>query len=94
MADHQHGVRGPPWVFHSFLWVCDSKMGASTPTLSYNSPPMTSRMPFIRLGHATDQKRHLGLIPLRIFKMRWVSFANDHLGPKPLISDSATRRSL
>ena len=26
--------------------------------------------------------------------MRWVSVANDHLGPKPLISDSATRRSL
>ena len=48
----------------------------------------------IRLGHATDQKRHLGLIRLRIFKMRWVSVANDHLGPKPLISDSATRRSL
>ena len=41
MADNQHGVRGPPWVFHSFLWVYDSKMGASTPTLSYNSPPMT-----------------------------------------------------
>ena len=40
MEDHQHGVRGAPWVFHSFLWVCDSKMGASTPTLSYNSPPM------------------------------------------------------
>ena len=45
-------------------------------------------------GHATDQKRHLGLIRLRIFKMRWVSVANDHLGPKPLISGSATRRSL
>ena len=40
MADYKHGVRGPPWVFHSFLWVYDSKMGASTPTLSYNSPPM------------------------------------------------------
>ena len=53
-----------------------------------------SRNSFIRLGHATDQKRHLALIRLRIFKMRWVSFANDHLGPKPLISDSATRRSL
>ena len=26
--------------------------------------------------------------------MRWASVANDHLGPKPLISDSATRRSL
>ena len=26
--------------------------------------------------------------------MRWVSVANDHLGPKPLISDSATLRSL
>ena len=26
--------------------------------------------------------------------MRWVSVANDHLGPKSLISDSATRRSL
>ena len=49
---------------------------------------------FIRLGHATDQKRHLGLIRLRIFKMRWVSVANGHSGPKPLISDSATRRSL
>ena len=48
----------------------------------------------IRFGHATEQKRHLGLIRLRIFKMRWVSVANDHLGPKPLISDSATRRSL
>ena len=40
MEDHQHGVRGLPWVFHSFLWVYNSKMGASTPTLSYNSPPM------------------------------------------------------
>ena len=48
----------------------------------------------IRLGHATDQKRHLGLIRLRIFKMRWVSVANDDLELKPLISDSATRRSL
>ena len=45
-------------------------------------------------GHATDQKRHLVLIRFRIFKMRWASVANDHLGPKPLISDSATRRSL
>ena len=54
----------------------------------------TSRKSFIRSGHATDHKRHLGLIRLRIFKMRWVSVANDHLGPKPLISDSATRRSL
>ena len=54
----------------------------------------TSRKSFIRLGHATDQKCHLGLIRLRIFKMRWVSVANDHLGPKPLISDSATERSL
>ena len=27
-------------MFHSILWVYDSKMGASTPTLSYNSPPM------------------------------------------------------
>ena len=26
--------------------------------------------------------------------MRWASVVNDHLGPKPLISDSATRRSL
>ena len=49
---------------------------------------------FIRLGDATDQKCHLGLIRLRIFKMRWVSVPNDHLGPKPLISDSATQRSL
>ena len=32
-------------------------------------------MKFIKLGHATDQKRHLGLIRLRIFKMRWVSVA-------------------
>ena len=54
----------------------------------------TSRKSFIKLGHATDQKCHLGLIRLRIFKMRWISVANDHLGPKPLISDSATRRSL
>ena len=54
----------------------------------------TSRKSFIWLGHATDQRRHLGLIRLRIFKMRRVSFANDHLGPKSLISDSATRRSL
>ena len=54
----------------------------------------TSRKTFIRLGHATDQKCHLGLIRLRIFKMRWVSVENDHLGPKPLISDSVTRRSL
>ena len=48
----------------------------------------------IRLGHATEQKRHLGLIRLRIFKMCWVSVANDHLGPKPLFSDSAIRKSL
>ena len=41
-----------------------------------------------------DQTRHFVLIRLRIFKMRWVSVAKDHLGPKPLISDSATRRSL
>ena len=54
----------------------------------------TSRKSFIRLGHATDQKRHLGLIRLRIFKMRCVSVANDHLGRKPLTSDSAIRRSL
>ena len=54
----------------------------------------TPRKSFIRLGQATDQKCHLGLIRLRIFKMRWVSVANDHLGPKLLISDSATRRSL
>ena len=27
-------------------------------------------------------------------KMRWASVPNDHLGPKPLISDSATWRSL
>ena len=54
----------------------------------------TSRKSFIRLGHATDQKRHLGLIRLRTFKMHWVSVANDHLGPNPLISDSATRMSL
>ena len=45
-------------------------------------------------SYHTDHKRHLGLIRFRIFKMRWVSVANDHLGPKPLISDSATRRSL
>ena len=42
----------------------------------------------------SDQKRDLVLIRLRIFKMRWVSVANDHLGPKPLISGNATRRSL
>ena len=54
----------------------------------------TSRKSFIRLGHATDQKCYLGLIRLRIFKMRWVSVPNDHSGPKPLISDSATWRSL
>ena len=36
----------------------------------------------------------ISLIRFRIFKMRWASVANDHLGPKPLISDSATRRSL
>ena len=54
----------------------------------------TSRKSCIRLGHDTDQKRHLGLIRLRIFKMRWVSVANDDLGLKPPISDSATRRSL
>ena len=55
---------------------------------------LKSRKSFIRLDHATDQKCHFGVIRLRIFKMRWVSVANDHLGPKPLISDSATRRSL
>ena len=48
---------------------------------------------FISLCHATDQKRHLGLIRLRIFKMRRVAVANNYLGHKPLISDSATRRS-
>ena len=37
-----------------------------------------------QVGHATDQKRHLvQLIRFRIFKMRWASVANDHLGPKP-----------
>ena len=40
MADLWHRVGSPPWVIHSFLWVYDSKMGASTPTLSYNYPPM------------------------------------------------------
>ena len=40
MVDHQHGVGGPPWVLHQVVWVYDSNMGASTPTLSYNSPPM------------------------------------------------------
>ena len=57
--------------------------------LKFSSLPATcifmvqkSRNSFIRLGHATDQKRHLALIRFRIFKMRWVSFANDHLGPK------------
>ena len=49
---------------------------------------------FHPVGHANDQKRHLGLLRLRIFKLRWVSVANDNLGPKPLISDSATRKSL
>ena len=47
-----------------------------------------------QVGHATDQKRHLVLIRFRIFKMRWALVANDHLGPKPLISNSPTRRSL
>ena len=47
-----------------------------------------------QVGYVTDQKRHLVLIRFRIFKMRWASVANDHLGPKPLISDSATRSSL
>ena len=40
MADHQQGVGGPPWVFHQVMWVYDSNMGASIPTLSYNSPPV------------------------------------------------------
>ena len=31
----------------------------------------TSRKSFIRLCHATDPKRHIGLIRLRIFKMCW-----------------------
>ena len=44
MADHQHGVGSPPWVFHQVVWVYDSNMGASTPTLSYNSPPMTAKV--------------------------------------------------
>ena len=30
VADHQHGVGGPPWVFHQVVWVYDSNMGAST----------------------------------------------------------------
>ena len=47
-----------------------------------------------QVSHATDQKRHLVLIRFRIFKIRWASVANDHLGTKPLISDSATRMSL
>ena len=29
---------------------------------------------FIRLGLATEQKRHLGLFRLRIFKIHWVAF--------------------
>ena len=34
MSEVRHGC------FINFLWVYDSKMGASTPTLSYNYPPM------------------------------------------------------
>ena len=62
--------------------------------LKFSSLPETCIFYYLNINEATDQKRHLGLIRLRIFKMRWVSVANDHLGPKPLISDIATRRSL
>ena len=54
----------------------------------------TSRKSFIRLGHATDQKRHLGLICLRIFKMHWVSVPNDHLGHKSLIRQCNLKESV
>ena len=40
MADLRHRVGGPPQVFHQLVWVYGGKMGASTPTVSYNSPPM------------------------------------------------------
>ena len=51
MVDHQDGVGGPPWVFHQVVWVCDSNMGASTPALSYNSPP--THMPDYSRGATT-----------------------------------------
>ena len=62
--------------------------------LKFSSLPETCIFYYLNINEATDQKRHLGLIRLRIFKMRWVSVVNDHLGPKPLISDIAARRSL
>ena len=52
MVDHQHGVGGPPWMFHQVVWGYDSNMGASTPTLSYRSPPMRlSISPVPKFGH-------------------------------------------
>ena len=45
MADLRHRVGGPPQVFHQLVWVYGGKMGASTPTVSYNSPPMWRHTP-------------------------------------------------
>ena len=70
------------------------RLQSAVPAGATNAHKLHYRKSFIRLGYATDQKRHLGLIRLRIFQMRWASVANDHLGPKPLILDTATRRSL
>ena len=50
MVDHLHGVGGPPWVFHQVARVYDSNMGASTPTLSYNSPPMITSKSYFLVG--------------------------------------------
>ena len=73
------------WIITSGGWLTD---------LLTNSRNLARSQWIISFRPCTnDQKRHRGLIRLRIFKMRWVSVANDHLGPKPLISDSATRRS-
>ena len=44
MADLRHRVGGPPQVFHQLVWVYGGKMVASTPTVSYNFPPMLCRV--------------------------------------------------
>ena len=37
--------------------VYDSNMGASTPTLAYNSPPMGSALPILDFGHLQSERK-------------------------------------
>ena len=38
-AHLRRSTGGSPWAFHLLVWVYDSHMGASTPTVLYNYPP-------------------------------------------------------